>query len=56
MFISIVSSERGWRVDSGSASPVPGPDEDLAFTRPDPMSSDEWEALLAASLDEVVEN
>src|SRR4051812_17798832 len=53
MFISIVSSERGWRVDSGSASPVPGPDEDLAFTRPDPMSSDEWEALLAASLDEV---
>src|ERR1700733_12708165 len=64
--LSIISSERGWRVNSPSASPVPGPDEDPAFTpavpvnpwepvttRPDPMSPGEWEALLAASLDEV---
>ncbi len=53
-------------MDSCSASPVPGPHEEPGFlpagpvsewepviTRPDPMSAGEWEALLAASLDEV---
>src|ERR1700742_2875972 len=66
MLLSIKSSERGWRVNSPSASPAPGPDEDPAFmpaesahpwepviTRPDPMSPGEWEALLAASRDEI---
>jgi hypothetical protein len=55
-------------VHSPSASPAPGPDENPEFTpagsltepdrwepvitRPDPMSPGEWEALLAASVDE----
>lgn len=47
-------SERGWRVDSGSASPVPGPDQDPGFPPLESLAADPagWEAWLALGLEE----